>query len=857
MASSRPINLLNRHFLCLAAFTFLPLVLEATEEETEESSSEKSFTEFLEECETKPGLFPLHQDKEKGTLFLEISKKQMSEGDTGPEFIHFSHTLDGVPSLGFFRGQFAPAKIFRIRRHFDRIEFVAENNSFYFRPDSALSRASSANISSAILASPEIVSISEKEDRFLVKADEVFLKEFFRQLKPGKDKDDKEERFSLGSLSKERTRFIDSRSFPDNTLFRVQYVFENMHPSERGDDDVADSRFVTLKIQHSLLPVPESDYQPRFEDPRVGFFTTQVTDLTSKSSAPYRDFIHRWDLRKKDPGKEISDPIEPVTWWIENTTPIEIRETIKDAVLAWNLAFESAGISNALTVKVQPDDADWDADDIRYHVLRWTSSPDPPFGGYGPSFVNPRTGQILGSDIMLEYVFLTNRVRFRELVNLGEASERNSFPFMSRSPHFCQAGNCIHATRIGGTAILKAQAARFGNGPIDTDELITQALTDLILHEVGHTLGLNHNFRASHLYDRKKIHDSDLTAKTGLTGSVMDYSPINLATDPKDQGHYFSIVPGPYDHWAIRFGYGAEEDVESVLAESTRPEHAFANDADDMRRAGRGIDPRAMINDLTNEPIAHAADQMKMVRATLPVLLDQFPVEGESYHELRTAFSSLMRVYGRATEVVSRFPGGVLVDRSFHGQEGAAPVPFTPVTADKQREAMKALDSNLFSAGALSLPPDLVATLQMQRRGFNFFDLESNEDPKVHERVLGMQKRVLDQLLHPKTLARVVDSELYGNTYSLANFMSDLDNMIMEGDPEGQADTFREALQVDYIQRLIKMSGLAGDSKHPAQARSEAVYRLTQHDGNLIGKLFPDRHSTHLQQLISNALDKP
>jgi len=122
---------------------------------------------------------------------------------------------------------------------------------------------------------------------------------------------------------------------------------------------------------------------------RIGYFTDQVTDLTSPSPTPYRDLIHRWDLVKKDKNAVLSEPVEPIVWWIENTTPRQLRDTIRNAALAWNEAFEAAGFKNALVVKEQPDDADWDAGDIRYNVLRWTSSPNPPFGGYGPSFVNP------------------------------------------------------------------------------------------------------------------------------------------------------------------------------------------------------------------------------------------------------------------------------------------------------------------------------------------------------------------------------------------------------------------------------------------------------------------------------------
>ena len=156
--------------------------------------------------------------------------------------------------------------------------------------------------------------------------------------------------------------------------------------------------------------MPDSNFKARMDDPRVGYFTHQVNDMTSVGALNYRDVIHRWRLEKKDPTALISEPVKPITWWIENTTPKELIPTIKKAGETWNLAFEPLGFKNAVVIKVQPDSATWDAGDIRYNVLRWASSPNPPFGGYGPSFVNPITGEILGADIMLEWVFVTNRI---------------------------------------------------------------------------------------------------------------------------------------------------------------------------------------------------------------------------------------------------------------------------------------------------------------------------------------------------------------------------------------------------------------------------------------------------------------
>ena len=164
---------------------------------------------------------------------------------------------------------------------------------------------------------------------------------------------------------------------------------------------------------------------PRIEDQRIGFFSERKTNLSSTDITPYEDLINKWHLEKKDKDNEKSVPIKPITFWIENTTPYELRPIIKNAVLAWNIAFEEAGFIDAIEVKIQPDDADWSAGDIRYNVLRWTSSPNPPFGGYGPSFTNPRTGEILGADIMLEWIYLTNRVRYSEIFENQENREND------------------------------------------------------------------------------------------------------------------------------------------------------------------------------------------------------------------------------------------------------------------------------------------------------------------------------------------------------------------------------------------------------------------------------------------------
>ncbi|MEQ9023473.1 MAG: DUF5117 domain-containing protein, partial [Pseudomonadales bacterium] len=178
--------------------------------------------------------------------------------------------------------------------------------------------------------------------------------------------------FSLGSSSKDKSQILSIKYYPENLNVAVRYAYDNSSPKNYGGSAVTDARYVSVEVFYTLLEVPENDYEPRFDDPRVGYFLNQVTDQTSPSATPYRELINRCHLKKKDPNAAVSEPVEPITWWIENTTPVEWRETIKEGVLAWNPAFEKAGFKNAMVVKVQPDDADWDAGDIRYNVLRWT-----------------------------------------------------------------------------------------------------------------------------------------------------------------------------------------------------------------------------------------------------------------------------------------------------------------------------------------------------------------------------------------------------------------------------------------------------------------------------------------------------
>ncbi|WP_298516485.1 zinc-dependent metalloprotease [uncultured Kordia sp.] len=818
-------------------------------------SSEKSIADLTKKSKKIEGLFTIYQDTITGTLQMVVSKDQLEK-----EFIYFSQVKDGVLDAGAFRGAYRGSKIFTVKKYFNKIEFVAKNNAYYFDPESALAKSADANISEGVMASVKIEATDDEKGLYLIKADGIFLKETFSQIKPPRFPGQGPLAFTLGSLNKAKSKVNAIKNYPENTDLVIEYVYSKPSVLNNGSKAVTDGRNVTIKVNHSLIEIPENTYMPRFDDPRVGYFTTEVTDMTTPSNTPFRDYVHRWHLEKKDPNAAISEPVEPITWWIENTTPLKYRETIKEAVLRWNIAFEKAGFKNAMVVKVQPDDAEWDAGDIRYNVLRWTSSPKPPFGGYGPSFVNPRTGQILGADVMLEYAHQTNRVRYNRIFEALSAyslddleDAENEWQNFKDDHQHCSLGHLMQENSVFGTTALTIMNA----SEEEKEVLRNEGLTHLIMHEVGHTLGLNHNMKSSQLHSPAQLADKEYIKGKALTGSVMDYEAINVTNDRTQQGHYFTTTLGPYDLWAIEFGYKPVKtlkELDDILKRSTEPALIFGNDADDMRSPGKAIDPRVMVGDLSNDQITYSVNRIKLVNDMTKNLRSKYNDYGKSYQNLVVAYSILQSQKSSAVNVISRFIGGVYVDRAMQGQAGGTQ-PYTPVSYEDQKRAMKALKDYLFAPNANDIPADLYTHLARQRRGFNLG--RGTEDPKIHNLTLGRQMGVLRHLLHPNTLQRIVDSELYGNKYKIQEYMRDLNKAIFNADINTAVNSFRQNLQIEYTNMLIQM--LTGRSKGRFNnvAQSMAIYNLKsirRFAVNGAGDLATKAHKSHLKTLIDNAM---
>ena len=802
---------------------------------TKEKKVSDEIKSKVKDCILYDGLFKIYQSEIDGKSYIEIDTSHI-----GKEFIYFSYIENGVTDARAVKGSYRGSKIIKINKFYNKIDFTINNTKFYFDEGSPLSKASKTNINTPLIISENIIAKSDDKTRFLINADNIFLNESFQQIKSSYPAGYRG--FRLGNLSKSKTRYNKIRSYPENTDIVVNYFYESKYPSKRGGGAITDSRNVSIMVQHSLVRMPDDNYVSRSDDSRIGYFTTQSNHMTSLDQVNYRDFINRWRLEKKYPNEKLSDPIKPIIYWIENTTPLEFRQIIKDGVESWNIAFNAAGFTNAIQVKIQPDTADWDAGDIRYNVLRWTSSPNPPWGGYGPSFVNPRTGEILGADIMLEWTYVSNRIIADELFN-----ERNE------SYHYCDASHFQQIENSLGINYIKSMNL---SDELE-DELVKQSLYRLVLHEVGHTLGLNHNFKGSMLLSNKELNDKDIVAQKGVCSSVMEYPAINITKNPDNQGLFFDIKPGFYDTWAIQYGYSQYEskDLEAqnlslILSRSTEKELAFANDAYDMRYPGKGTDPNAMIYDLSSDQLEHSVDKINMIFDILKDLKSKYTKNNDTYEELYRSYRTLVFSYYQALNIVSRQIGGVMVDLS-HTDQKSTNKPFVSVEKVKQKEAMNIISEYGFSNKIL-LQKDLFPFLQKQRRGFSI-----SNDYSIHQRILSFQNRLLDHLLNPKVLTRITNSSIYGNEYKLPYYMIDLRKSIFEKDFNSNISTVRQNIQTTYVNRLLSI--VKSKSSYDNHSKTSAYYNINWLKENInknTGNLQTKQHKTYLLYLIESIENK-
>lgn len=626
------------------------------------------------------------------------------------------------------------------------------------------------------------------------------------------------------------------------------------------------SSIAKMVIVFSKLP-KDNGYVPRLSDERIGYFLTMHQDYTSdKRDTRYVRYINRWHLEKKDPGAPVSDPVEPIVYWIENTVPHEYRAAVKEGVEIWQKAFEAAGFSNAIIAKQMPDDADWDPADIRYNTIRWFVAPDAGFA-IGPSRANPYTGQIYDADIgfsadMLTYVSMEyrdvvtplNRVlRDRQrlqltgaqlpplVTELREARMQQQQSSAAGQSAPLAAGQHLHgpgmlcdfaheAAQEAAATWTMAQALR--GEPIDEDAFVRQWLIEITAHEVGHTLGLRHNYKGSWFQSPAAIHTAE-GAQRGISGSVMDYNGTNLAPAGQPQGEYFQTHLGPYDIQAIRYGYtplpeaGGDPQQElpalqRIAAEWGKEGLGYATDEDQYGWTA-AMDPSVVAWDLGRDNIAYYEDQLTAAKQ----LWDRLPTThggaGNRYQLMRRGFGWGLRNYAIASMGVPRYIGGIYHSRNRMGDPHAS-LPYTPVPAAEQRRALDFLIRHYWSPGAFDFPPQLLRSLAVEREP-DFYGttyMMQRRDLPIHDIVLQNQLMPLAWVYDPLTLRRLADSAklLSAGTepFTIGELFGAVRGAIwQEAFAQAPADSYRRNLQRLHLE-LVSMLYLYGGGWYPEDA---------------------------------------
>ena len=437
----------------------------------------------------------------------------------------------------------------------------------------------------------------------------------------------------------------------------------------------------------------DNSFEPRKADDRIGYFTTIFQDYTNTlQETQYVRYINKWNLIKNlntIPGNQeytstnklptvpgsrtttvLTEPVEPIIFWIENTVPEEFRLAIREGVLAWNIAFENIGFKNAVVVKQMPDDATWDPGDVRYNTIRWFVQPGSAYA-VGPSRANPITGEIYDADIRISADFV--RAFYSEYDEfITPVIIDNPIAFWNdEDTHHESSHQCLYAENLKNQMIFSWQSM-IANGIIEENknnlkDYVHKGLVDLVLHEVGHTLGLRHNFKASSIFTVEQLSDPSFTEKYGISGSVMDYHSVSLL----DNGHtMFQTKPGPYDIWAIEYGYIDEPHLDqnsllnNIASQSNNPYLVYGTDED---ASGRSIDPLTSRRDMTSEPIRFYENQIKIANKYWDELLVNFEKEGDRYPKLRSVFWAGMSEYYGASRNIPKFIGGIYHSRHHVG----------------------------------------------------------------------------------------------------------------------------------------------------------------------------------------------
>jgi predicted Zn-dependent protease len=879
-----------------------------------------AFEELTASLEKQEGLFTTYSDLQTGKAYIALLPEQLNQN-----FLLVATIESGVGDTGLLRGWPVNDLLVQFREiPQNRLEVVVPNTVIR-NPEGQpwQQRLLDTSFSDSVIFAVDVVSVDPISQAKLIDLSDLIL---------GRDIANVQQNLSAQTSGYSRdsslSRLERITPFPEN----IEIATTEGYISAGGIDPLAalfgaairglaDDRGFTLGLRYSLSSLPANNgYEPRLADERVGYFVSSFRrPLQLGQSDRFVHYINRWHLEKASPTAELSPPKQPIVFWLENTIPPNYREALRSGVLLWNKAFEQAGFENAIEVQQMPDNADWDPADVRYNVIRWSDSIDSAIAGFGPSRVNPFTGQILDADVIIDanaigWVLQQYRAGGTDLLGRSQRSAQFNSQFNGqsvqsaeletylqlcgqRSQRWYQQWLSLQTTGTLGpntgpnadpsslspsaqnsAAIpysycaesLGDQRAAFGalslsvQPSLDPELLNTYAqefLMGLTAHEVGHTLGLRHNFAGSQLLIPEQLHDRAITDTQGLVSSIMDYVPPNIAPPGTPQGDFFPRQLGPYDNWAIEYGYRPTDSglfssntLAQIADRSNTPENTpqltYITDEDIFEQ----IDPEAKAWDLSSDPLKFAQWQLENAQNVWKKLNRLSISPGEGYGGLRRRVDLVFSYFQSNTTMLTHYIGGQRF-RRLNPQSASNQVPLEPLSGTKQREALTALNQAVFAADSFEFSEQLLNQLPFDRWDtLTSSVLSESLDYPIYDRVLTLQGFTLSELLDARRLSRLRDQEFKTDGQDLltiAELFESLHQSIWTEVAAPQASTpamssLRRGLQrhhlnilsnlvlrrsidsIGSIQSFIEFTALAATLGAPEDARVLARYQLRQ-----------------------------
>jgi len=741
----------------------------------------RPYGEVVKGSEVGTGIFTIYFKRD--SIYLSLSPRQLDR-----DYLLVTQISQGIGELGLDGGTSIRSDLVRFHREGDRVELWAVNPRVAAAPGTPMARTVAYSFGNSVVQSFPI-SAARDTSEILFNVAPFFLSDWADIGNVFQSAMQQRKLTGTVTLDDKRSSLQFLRLFGTNLEAEVRLTFQTGR--NLGLETVPDYRAIPLGIHYSLRELPAEPMRPRLADDRVGYFVSAIKDFSRDTAESYFvRYVNRWRLEKRNPAAAVSEPVQPITYYIDRTVPIEWRPYVRAGILEWNRAFEEAGFRDAIRVLDAPDDSAWSAADARYSTVRWTATNGAVYA-IGPTNVDPRTGEILNADILISAAWVPRwsgqSDRYVTPVAAAQAVlQADSLAHRADA----DARLCSYGEELGqsGGLVSALQAARgeIAPGAEPTRAYIGQALKALVMHEVGHTLGLRHNFRGSAGASAAQLANKAWTSTHGLGVSVMDYSPPALASDPARQGDYYAPTIGSYDRWAIVYGYadvtgpapmrstpkGAGPDaaawspdielngLRAVASQAAEPAHLYGTD-EDAGFGGYGLDPTVSRYDQTDDPLGWARGRVALIDGLFDSLETRVVAPGQSYGRLRTAFTDLLNDRWYALLVTTKYLGGATTSRDHRGDPGARPA-VVNVPVAQQRAALTFLADSGFGEAAYRFQPELLSHLAIDHWMHWGTSPGSGGRPDfpLHDWALTQQGSLLTQLLDPTVLARIRDAEL-------------------------------------------------------------------------------------------------